>query len=87
MRNKEITKSKDGISFPGLKVAIREFKLVFSVKTFNIPVAGYGVFIKWTSLLCDFGDKSELSASFETQTGELLNLEIYAKLLSEDKEQ
>ena len=46
MRNKEITKSKDGISFPGLKVAIREFKLVFSVKTFNIPVAGYGVFIK-----------------------------------------
>ena len=46
MRSKEITKSKDGISLLRLKVAIREFKLVFSVKTFKIPVAGYGVFIK-----------------------------------------
>ena len=76
MRSKEITKSKDGISLLRLKVAIREFKLVFSVKTFKIPVAGYGVFIKWTSLLYDFGDNSELPASFEIQTGELLNLEI-----------
>jgi len=87
MRNEEIIRNKDGIALPRLTVAIRGFKLVFSVKTSKIPEAGYGVFVKCTSLLCDFSDNSDLPAPFEMQAGELFDLGIYAPLLVEDKKQ
>ena len=41
MHNKEIIKSKDGISLPRLTVAIRGFKSVFNIKTSKIFAAGY----------------------------------------------
>ena len=80
-------KSSYEIALPQLTVAIQGFKLVFSVKLSNFFEAGYGVFVKFTSLLFDFGGNSELLVSFEMQAGEHLNLVIYDPLLLEDKEQ
>ena len=58
MRIKEIRKSKNGIVFPRLIVAIRGFKVVFNVKTSKISEGRYGVFVNYTSLFCDFGDNA-----------------------------
>ena len=65
MRIKEIIKSKDGIIFPRLIVAIRGFKVVFNVKTSKISEARYGILVNCTSLFCDFSDNSELPVYFE----------------------
>lgn len=66
-------------SLPKLTLAVRGYKLVFTVKQSGIANAGLGVFIKATQ--CMDGPV----APFELEKGELVDLGIYAPFLATDR--
>jgi len=76
----------NGDTVPELTLIVRGYKLVFSVKTSTIPNAGFGVFVKCTSLSTGIMESPDGTGSekFQLMAGELLDLGVYAPFLAGD---
>lgn len=78
LRKEELRNSADGKRLPHLTLAVRGFQLEFNVKPSTISGAGFGVFLKITSLAGD-------NVPFVLRAGELVDLGVYAPFRIQDK--
>ena len=85
LRHDELVEGGHGMRLPRLTLALRGFRLVFSVKPSTIPNAGNGVFLSCTPLVDNGEDSDDEQEPFELYAGELIDLGVYAPLRIEDK--